>query len=141
LLAKLRGNLQACGQVRLVVSFEDGSVQERERAFLLPVAEEERTVRALGQLLENMSWPSGAVSLAVTLAQIQDAAAPAVAEQLTLFPLEDPRQEKLREVERYLATRFGVAPFGGNRLRRAVLAQPGAPLPEWRVSWRSGDEL
>jgi len=141
LLAELRGNLQACGQVRLEVGFEDGSVQERERAFLLPVVEEERIVRTLGQLLDNMSWPSGAASLAITLAQIQDAAAPAVAEQLALFPLEDPRKEKLREVERYLATRFGVTPFGGNRLRRAVLAQPGAPLPEWRVSWRSGDEL
>jgi len=35
-------------------------------------------------------------------------------------------------VERYLASRFGAS-----RLRRAVLTQPGAPLPEWRFTWQS----
>jgi hypothetical protein len=49
---------------------------------------------------------------------------------LTLFPLQNERESKLQEVQRYLATRFGA-----NCLRRAVLAQPGAPLPEWRVGW------
>jgi hypothetical protein len=38
-------------------------------------------------------------------------------------------------VQRYLTTRFG-----SSRLRRAVLTQPGAPLPEWRVGWWAGDE-
>jgi hypothetical protein len=75
-----------------------------------------------------MHWPSGATQLAVSLEQIQDA----VAEQLTFFPTEDPRVQKLHQVQQYL-----VARFGANRLRRAVLAQPGAPLPEWRVSWLS----
>jgi len=125
LLAELRGNLQACGQVRLEVRFEDGSIQAGERAFLLPVAEEGRVRRALEQLLIGMSWPAAAAGLAVTLAQIQDA----VAEQLTLFPLEE-GNGKLREVPRYLAARFGAG-----CLRRPVLAQPGAPLPEWRVGW------
>lgn len=36
LLAELRGNLQACGQVRLAVHFDDGSVQERTRSFSFP---------------------------------------------------------------------------------------------------------
>ena len=58
-----------------------------------------------------------------------------VVEQLCLFPLEDERRLKLREVQRYLAARFG-----GNCLRRAVLAQPGAPLPEWRVGWLEEEE-
>jgi len=135
LLAELRGNLQACGQVCLTVRFEDGSIQERARAFLFPVADEERVVRAMDQLLDGMSWQAAATALAVSLAQIQDA----VAEQLTLFPLEDERATKLREVERYLAARFGPS-FKAGRLRQAVMAQPGAPLPEWRVSWRNGDE-
>jgi hypothetical protein len=39
-------------------------------------------------------------------------------------------------VQRYLAARFGV-----DRLRRVVLAQPGAPLPEWRVNWSGNEEL
>ncbi len=131
LLAELRENLQACGQARLEVRFEDGSAQERERAFLFPVAAEERVVDALDQLLAEVAWPAAATALAVSLAQIQEA----VAEQLTLFPLVDERAAKLREVDRYLAARFGPS-FQVGRLRTAVLAQPGAPLPEWRVGWR-----
>lgn len=81
---------------------------------------------ALGQLLDGMCWRVGAQALEVTLERIQDA----VAEQLTIFPAENEKERKLREVQRYLAARFGA-----HRLRRAVLAQPGAPLPEWRVGW------
>ena len=135
LLAELRGNLQVCGQVLLTVRFEDGSTQERARAFLFPVADEERVVRAMDQLLAGMSWQAAATALAVSLAQIQDA----VAEQLTLFPLTDERTAKLQEVERYLMARFGPS-FKAGRLRQAVMAQPGAPLPEWRVSWRNRDD-
>jgi hypothetical protein len=119
---------------------------ERARSFLFPVAEEERVVRVMGELFERMHWPSGATGLAVTLAQIQDV----VAEQLALFPLEDERRAKIQEVERYLSTRFGYSPFGispkassslgSSRLRRPALTQPNAPLPEWRVSWQSGEE-
>jgi nucleotidyltransferase/DNA polymerase involved in DNA repair len=125
LLAELRANLQACGQARLAVQFDDGSAQERERTFLLPVAGEDRVMGALGQLLDGMRWRSGAAGLSVTLAQIQDA----VAEQLTLFPLGG-KESQTAHCRRYLAARFGAS-----RLRRAVLAQPGAPLPEWRVGW------
>jgi protein ImuB len=165
LLAKLRSNLQACGQIHLTVYFDGGNAQERARTFLFPVAEEERVVRALGELLDKMQWSSGATGLAVTLAQIQEV----VVEQLALFPLEDERKTKIQEVERYLATRFGYSPFGSpplgslppgspppgspppgrhpkgrqslasSRLRRPVLTQPNAPLPEWRVSWQSGE--
>jgi hypothetical protein len=142
LLARLRGNLQACGRVRLTVHFDDGGAQEQERAFLFPVANEERVVEALAGLLDRIPWhpvPSGSLStgsglgrrtgasgLTVALEQIQDASA----EQLTLFPMEDEATTRLREVQRYLAARFG-----SQILRRAVLAQPGAPLPEWRVGW------
>ena len=126
LLAGLRENLRAAGQARLAVQFDDGTRQEQTRTFLFPLAEEDRVVRALAGLLEAMRWPAAATRLSVALEQIQDV----VAEQLTLFPLEDERQAKLREVQRYLAARFG-----SNCLRRAVMAQPGAPLPEWRVGW------
>jgi protein ImuB len=126
LLAELHDNLQACGQVRLTVRFDNGEVQEQARTFLLPVAEKDQVVRALAGLLDQLRWRAPASGLSTTLAQIQEA----VAEQLTLFPLQDEREGKLAEVQRYLATRFGA-----NCLRRAVLAQPGAPLPEWRVGW------
>lgn len=128
LLAELRGELQACGQVRLAVDFERGARQEKERAFFVPVSHEERMVRALGEMLDGMCWQAGATGLEVSLEQIQDAAT----QQMTLFPQEEERKGKLQEVERYLATRFGA-----NRLRRAVLTQPGALLPEWRITWQS----
>ena len=97
-------------------------------------------MRALEQLLDGMKWQAAATGLAVSLAQIQDA----VAEQLALFPLDgdalaNERQQKLQEVERYLAARFGTPTFKSGRLRRPVLDQPGAPLPEWRVTWQAGD--
>jgi protein ImuB len=132
LLSDLRAGLQACGQVRLAVQFDDGSLQERARTFLVPVSHEDRAVQALAQLLEGMHWPAGVTGLAVTLEQIQDAAV----EQPSLFPLNDERAGRLREVERYLAARFGA-----NRLRRAALSRPGAPLPEWRVGWLSEEGL
>ncbi len=127
LLAELRATLQACGQVRLTVRFDDGSVRERSRAFLLPTANEDRVVQAIEQLLASMDGLAPVAALAVTLEQIQEA----VAEQRALFPLSDEQRERLREVERYL-----VARLGANRLRRAMLTQPGAPLPEWRIGWQ-----
>ena len=130
LLAELRDNLRNCGQARLAVRFDDDNLQERTRAFLFPTANQVQVMRALGQLADGVRWPGSVIGIKVTLEQIQDA----VAEQLTFFPNEDKRERKLREVQRYLVSRFGE-----NRLRRAVLAQPGAPLPEWRVGWLSGE--
>jgi protein ImuB len=132
LLTELQGNLLACGQVRLTVQFDDGSAQERARTLLFPLAEEGQAIRILGQLLDSLHWQAAASTLSIALEDIQDA----TGKQLTLFPLEDESKEKLREVQRYLATRFGIS-----RLRRAVLVQPGAPLPEWRVGWQAGGEL
>jgi len=52
-----------------------------------------------------------------------------------LFSAEMERESKLREVQCHIAARFGA-----NRLRQAVLSQPNAPLPEWRVGWLAGEE-
>jgi hypothetical protein len=125
------GNLQACGRARLGLRFEDGGLQETRHTFLSPTADAAHLLRVLGGLVDGLRWPGPAVGLQVTLEQIQDA----VPEQLPLFALEDPRAEKLRQVERYLAQRFGTA-----RLRRAVLSHPRAPLPEWRAGWLAEDE-
>lgn len=131
LLGRLRDNVQACGQVRLTVCFDDGGCQEASRAFLTPVAGEARVVEALAGLLDRMQWRAAATALAVALEQIEDAPA----EQLMLFPLHDEKQAKLQEVQRYLAARFGKP-----CLRRAILSRPGAPLAEWRVDWLDEEE-
>jgi len=156
-LTELREKLQAPGRVRLRVDFDDGSTRERTHTFLFPTTNETQVLQICGQLLDKMSWTAGAVALAVALEQIQDT----VVEQLSLFStlrqtqdaalrqalrkhpgtkwsgqgqVEDERERKLREVQRYLADRFGTS-----RLRRAILSQPGAPLPEWRVDWVEAD--
>jgi nucleotidyltransferase/DNA polymerase involved in DNA repair len=130
LLDSLRGRLQACGQVRLAMRFDDGSAQEKTRTFLVPVSDSAQVNRALGSLLDMMRWPAGAVSVSVGLAQIQEA----MIEQLTFLPSENEHESKIREVQRYLAARFGAS-----RLWRAALVSPSAPLPEWRVTWRQED--
>jgi nucleotidyltransferase/DNA polymerase involved in DNA repair len=167
LLAKLQGNLQACRKLRLTAQFDDGSIQEKTRTFLLPIAKDGRILRALGKLLEGLDpspqrryydydadsieGTTGTVvaisSLAVALEQIQDT----VAEQLTLFPLEgmghrSAGTKKLQQVQRYLTARFAPSKYGGSPpscggpyLQRAVLSQPDAPLPEWRVDWLAED--
>lgn len=133
LLPELRDSLRGCGTVRLVVHLERGLTHERERAFLLPVSDEGRILQALEELLDTTrgageGQPAGIAGLAVALEQIQDA----VPQQLALFSLQDERGAQVQEVQRYLATRFGA-----NRLRRAVLTQPRAPLPEWRIGWQA----
>ena len=54
----------------------------RARTFLYPTADEAWGVRVLEQLLDGLRWQANAVSLAVSLEQIQDA----VVEQLSLNP-------------------------------------------------------
>jgi protein ImuB len=132
LLADLRRNLQVCGRMRLTVHFADHSAQEQTHCLPFPTAEVSRVVPVLGKLLERMHWQADATALEVTLERLQDAAA----DQLTLFPGESQRERRLCEVQRYLMDRFG-----NNRLRRAMLVQPGAPLPEWRVGWLAEEAL
>jgi hypothetical protein len=128
LLADLRGNFLACGQVGLTVRFEDGSAQERTRVFFVPTAEGALIERALSDLLDrSVRWTASAIALSISLGQVQDA----VVEQLRLFPAESAREHKLRAVQHYLAARFGAG-----RLWRATLIRPGAPLAEWRVDWQ-----
>jgi len=126
LLIELRGNLQGCGQVRLTMNFADRTTQERERILLFPTATEARINLTLEQLLNEMRWQEGAEAMEVNLRHIQDTAT----EQISLFAAENERERKLQEVQQALKTRFGA-----HRLWRTTLAQPGAPLPEWRVGW------
>jgi hypothetical protein len=126
LLKDLQANLRACGQLRLALEYENGETEEQVRVLLYPTAQEAAILGVLEQLAGKMSWPAPATALSIALEQIQDA----VMEQLSLFTTADAREHKLREVQRYLTARFGA-----NCLRRAALVQPGAPLPEWRVSW------
>ncbi len=131
LLLDLRENWQTCGQVRLTLHFADDSVQEQVHAFTFPTAEGSRFLLALEQPLLQMHWQEEPTALEVVLERLQDV----VADQLALFPSEAERERKLSEMQRNLAARFG-----GDRLRRAILAEPRAPLPEWRIGWLTGEQ-
>ncbi len=131
LLVELRGNVQACGQVRLTMRFDDGSAEERRRVLLPATTEGTLIERALNDLMSAMHWPAGAVALSLSLEQIQEAAM----EQLRLFPDEDAPDCQLRPVLRYLAARFGAS-----RLWRTAIVHPDAPLAEWRASWQREEE-
>jgi nucleotidyltransferase/DNA polymerase involved in DNA repair len=131
LLAELRENVQACGQVCLCVRFDDGSAEEKRRVFLPPTAEDTLIERALSDLIGAMHWPAGAIALSISLEQIQEAAM----EQLRLFPDRGAPDCQLRPVLRYLAARFGAS-----RLWRTAIIRPDAPLAEWRVSWQREEE-
>jgi protein ImuB len=126
LLRDLRDNLRACGQIRLTVQLVDGSTQEQERTLLQPTSDEKRTLLVLGQLLDAISWTTAAMGLQITLERIQDS----MATQLTIFPSLGGKEHQLSDVQNYLTARFGT-----NRLRRATLEHPAAPLPEWRANW------
>jgi nucleotidyltransferase/DNA polymerase involved in DNA repair len=124
LLEGLRAKLRACGRLRLVLGFDDGSTTERARDFLFPVADHGLIERALHDLVENIQGRVGIAEVAVTLEQIQDA----VLEQLSLFPDPDEHTRKLRQIQAYLSMRFGAS-----RLWEAALVHPDAPLAEWRI--------
>jgi DNA polymerase-4 len=128
-LLQLRQNWQVCGQVRLTLHFDADPVQDRLHTFVSPTADESRFVLTLQKLLGQMQWQNDLTALEVLFENLQDV----TADQLSLFSADTERERKLQQVQRNLVTRFG-----SDRLRRAILAQPGAPLPEWRVGWLTG---
>jgi nucleotidyltransferase/DNA polymerase involved in DNA repair len=137
---KLHADLRACGLVRLAVSYEEGPTVERARAFVTPMADEMRLLDAVeGLVLQTRQVclePDGfgpISALEIALEELQDAVGQM--EQLSFLPGENSAaEESLRQVQRYLATRFGAS-----CLRRAIVQHPQAPLAEWRVGWTTDD--
>jgi protein ImuB len=129
ILEELRLKLRACGRLRLVIGLDDGRIVEKKRDWIFPVADQGLVERALADLLEDMRITARMAEVAVALEQIQDA----VLQQLSLFPDPEEHNQKLQQIQSYLAARFGAS-----RLWQAVLAHPAAPLAEWRIgSWQS----
>jgi nucleotidyltransferase/DNA polymerase involved in DNA repair len=128
LVSQLQATLRACGRLRLDIHFDDGHASASTRVFATPIAELRQLTDAAALLLDRVRWTASAVALHVALEEIQDA----VVEQLMLFEVNRRQDAGLRQVQQYLVSRFGESP-----LKRAAVTHPGAPLPEWRVSWQS----
>jgi protein ImuB len=147
LVQELHAHLYACGRVRLSVECEDGAreawdgrprVARQARVFVTPVTDEARLLEALEQLVPETRQVCGAIgvsALEIALEELQDATGAhtlGAMEQLSFLPTgpAEAGEDELRQVQRYLAARFGAS-----CLRRAIVQHPRAPQAEWRVGW------
>jgi protein ImuB len=99
-----------------------------EQRFPEPTAEVEAVERLLFTRLERTPPPAPVARLELELA----GAEPATGQQLPLFEPQAARNARLGWQLMRLALTFGE-----DRLRRAVITDPEAPLPERRWEWRS----
>ena len=99
-----------------------------EQRFPEPTADVEAVERLLFARLERTPPPAAVARLELELA----GAEPAAGQQLPLFEPQAARNARLGWQLMRLALTFGE-----DRLRRAVVTDPEAPLPEQRWTWRS----
>ena len=99
-----------------------------EQRFPEPTAEVDAVERLLFARLERTPPPAPVARLELELA----GAAPATGQQLPLFEPQAARNARLGWQLMRLALTFGE-----DRLRRAVITDPEAPLPERRWAWQS----
>jgi hypothetical protein len=99
-----------------------------EQRFPEPTAEVEAVERLLFARLERTPPPAPVGRLELELA----GAEPAAGQQLPLFEPQAARNARLG----WQLTRLALT-FGEDRLRRAVIEDPEAPLPERRWSWQT----
>ena len=98
-----------------------------EQGFPEPTAEGEAIERLLFARLERTPPPAPVARLELELAGVE----PAVGHQLPLFVPQAARNARLG----WQLARLGLT-FGEDRVRRVVIADPDAPLPETRWTWR-----
>ena len=98
-----------------------------EQRFPEPTADAEAIERLLFARLERTPPPAAVARLGLEL----DGTAPAAGQQLPLFTPQAARGARLEWQLASLALRFGE-----DRVRRVVITDPDAPLPEARWAWR-----
>jgi protein ImuB len=99
-----------------------------EQRFPEPTADPEAIERLLFARLERTPPPAAVARLGLEL----DGTAPAAGQQLPLFTPQAARGSRLE----WQLARLALT-FGEDRIRRVALADPEAPLPETRWTWRS----
>ena len=128
-----RGLAAARGALRLELDLafaRPGTPRELavEQRFPEPTADVEAVERLLFARLERTPPPAAVARLELELA----GAEPAAGQQLPLFEPQAARNARLAWQLMRLALTFGE-----DRLRRAVVTDPEAPLPERRWTWQS----
>ena len=101
-----------------------------EQRFPEPTADAEAIERLLFARLERTPPPAAVARLGLSL----DGTAPAAGQQLPLFTPQAARGARLE----WQLARLALT-FGEDRVRRVSLADPEAPLPETRWTWRPID--
>ena len=99
-----------------------------EQRFPEPTADADAIERLLLARLEGASPPAAVERLELELAGVE----PAIGQQLPLFVPQAARTAKLG----WQLARLALT-FGEDRVRKVVVTDPDAPLPERRWSWRS----
>jgi protein ImuB len=99
-----------------------------EQRFPEPTADADAIERLLLARLEQAPPPAAVERLELELAGVE----PAVGQQLPLFVPQAARTARLG----WQLARLALT-FGEDRVRKAVVTDPDAPLPEHRWSWRS----
>lgn len=126
-LAAARARLRLDLDLAFARSGTPGAVEVEQR-FPEPTADAEAIERLLFARLERTPPPAAVVRLGLEL----DGTAPAAGQQLLLFTPQAARGARLE----WQLARLALV-FGEDRIRRAELGDPEAPLPETRWTWRS----
>ena len=127
-----RGAAAARAHLRLTLDLSfarDGTPAELdvEQRFPEPTAEGEAIERLLFARLERTPPPAPVSRIELELAGVE----PAVGHQLPLFVPQAARNARLG----WQLARLALT-FGEDRVRRVAIADPDAPLPESRWTWR-----
>ncbi|MFL5675258.1 MAG: hypothetical protein ACJ779_09635 [Chloroflexota bacterium] len=131
-LAAARARLHLDLDLAFALAGTPGEVDVEQR-FPEPTAEAEAIERLLFARLERTPPPAAVARLVLEL----DGTAPAAGQQLPLFTPQAARGARLE----WQLARLALT-FGEDRVRRVEIADPEAPLPETRWTWRpviSGD--
>ena len=125
-MAAARATLRLTLEMAFARAGTPGTVVVEQR-FPEPTADADAIERLLLARLERTPPPAAVERLELELAGVE----PAVGQQLPLFVPQAARTAKLG----WQLTRLALT-FGEDRVRKAIVTDPDAPLAEWRWTWR-----
>jgi hypothetical protein len=128
-MAAARAHLRLTMDLAFAVAGTAGEMDVEQR-FPEPTADADAIERLLLARLERTPPPAPVERLELELAGVE----PAVGQQLPLFVPQAARTARLG----WQLARLALT-FGEDRVRRAVLTDPEAPLAEGRWTWRATD--
>jgi len=125
LLAEIKARDKVCNKIKLRLRFSSGSLRERELPLKEGTNSKTVIVARLIEWLENISFPEAVSEMELSLELGREKA-----KKLYLLPQLGGRKEEVSKVAKLLRTGFGYQP-----LKRALVSDPDALLPERRFKY------